>query len=110
MPTSNLAWQDNVVLLVYLVGMIGLGIWLGRRKRNDDEYFLASRRMPWFAVGISVIASILSSITYLSEPGEVWKSGTTHIAGKMLAIPFEMLFVWLVCIPFLMKFKFTSAY
>ncbi|MFT5465818.1 MAG: SSS family solute:Na+ symporter [Verrucomicrobiales bacterium] len=107
---SKLAWQDNLVLLVYIVGMIVLGIWLSRRKRSDDEYFLAGRKMPWFAVGISVIASILSSVTYLSEPGEIWKSGVTHISGKMLAIPFEMLFVWLVCIPFLMKFRFTSVY
>lgn len=107
---SKLAWQDNAVLIVYLVGMIVFGAWLARRKSTDDDYFLAGRRMPWFAVGISVIASILSSITYLSEPGEVWESGVTHMAGKLLAIPFEMLFVWLVCIPFLMKFKFTSAY
>lgn len=107
---SKLAWQDNLVLLVYIVGMIALGVWLSRRKRSDNEYFLAGRRMPWFAVGISVIASILSSVTYLSEPGEIWKSGVTHISGKMIAIPFEMLFVWLVCIPFLMKFRFTSAY
>lgn len=107
---ANLTWQDNTVIVVYLAGMIGLGIWLGRRERNDEEYFLAGRRMPWFAVGVSVIASILSSLTYLSEPGEVWKSGVTHLIGKMLAIPFEMILVWLLCIPFLMRFRFTSAY
>jgi SSS family solute:Na+ symporter len=107
---AALTWQDNAVILVYLAGMVGLGLWLGRRERSDEEYFLAGRKMPWFAVGVSVIASILSSITYLSEPGEIWKSGATHIAGKMLAIPVEMALVFFVCIPFMMRFRFTSAY
>jgi SSS family solute:Na+ symporter len=105
-----LAWQDHAVIAVYLAGMIAFGIYLSRRQSSDDEYFLAGRRMPWFAVGLSVIASLLSSLTYLSEPGEVWKSGVTHIFGKMLAIPFEMVIVWVFCIPFMMRFRYTSAY
>ncbi|HAY82440.1 MAG TPA: hypothetical protein DCY79_21750, partial [Planctomycetaceae bacterium] len=110
MPLPALAWQDYAVIVLYLAAMIAFGAWLARRKRNDEEYFLAGRRMPWFAVGMSVIASLLSSLTYLSEPAEVWKSGVTHMTGKMLAIPFEMLIVWIFCVPFMMRFRFTSAY
>ncbi|MCA9119080.1 MAG: sodium/solute symporter [Planctomycetaceae bacterium] len=105
-----LAWQDHAVIVAYLAGMIAFGVYLSRRQSSDEEYFLAGRQMPWFAVGMSVIASLLSSLTYLSEPGEVWKSGVTHIFGKMLAIPFEMLIVWVFCIPFMMRFRYTSAY
>ena len=105
-----LAWQDHAVIVAYLAGMIAFGVYLSRRQSSDDEYFLAGRQMPWFAVGMSVIASLLSSLTYLSEPGEVWKSGVTHIFGKMLAIPFEMIIVWVFCIPFMMRFRYTSAY
>ena len=106
----GLTWQDNAVLVVYLTGMIVLGLWLSRRKGGDEDYFLAGRSMPWVAVGMSVIASLLSSLTFLSEPGEVWKSGATHIFGKLLAIPFEMLIVFFFCIPFMMRFRFTSVY
>jgi len=108
--SSALRWQDHAVIVAYLAGMIVLGLVLARRQRSEDEYFLAGRRMPWFAVGVSVIASLLSSLTYLSEPGEVWASGVTHMFGKMLAIPFEMMLVWVFCIPFMMRFRFTSAY
>ncbi len=106
----QLATADLLVIAVYLIAMIALGIYLSRRQDNDEEYFLAGRRMPWFAVGMSVIASLLSSLTYLSEPGEVWNSGITHSLGKLMAIPFEMTFVWLFCIPFMMRFRYTSAY
>lgn len=105
-----LAWQDHLVIAVYLAAMIAMGAWFSRRQRTDEEYFLGGRRMPWFPVGISIIASLLSAITYLAEPGEVWHSGVMHMAGKLLAVPFEMVFVWLFCIPFLMRFRFTSAY
>ena len=97
---TKLPWQDNAVIILYLGGMLALGFWLSR-QRSDEDYFLAGRKMPWFVVGLSVIASIRSSLTYLSEPGEAWKSGVTHLTGTMIAVPFEMLFVWLVCIPFL---------
>ena len=107
---AALPWQDNAVIITYLGGMLLLGFWLSRRQRSGNDYFLAGRTMHWFIVGISVIASILSSLTYLSEPGEIWMSGITHLTGKIIAIPFEMAFVWLVCIPFLMRFRITSAY
>ena len=108
--SSALAWQDHAVIVGYIIGMIALGAYLSRKQQTDEDYFLGGRRMPWFAVGLSVIASLLSSLTYLSEPGEVWKSGITHQFGKMIAIPLEMLFVFLVCVPFLMRFRYTTAY
>ena len=107
---AALSFLDYTVIIVYLAGMILLGWWLSRRQKSDEEYFLAGRGMPWFAVGVSVIASLLSSLTYLSEPGEVWNSGVTHVFGKMIAIPIEMLIVFFICIPFMMRFRFTSAY
>jgi SSS family solute:Na+ symporter len=108
--TSQLAWPDYLVIVAYCVGTIIMGVYFSRRQTSDDEYFLGGRRMPWFAVGLSVIATLLSSLTYLSEPGEVWKSGVINVLGKMLAIPLEVVFVWVFCIPFLMRFNYTSAY
>lgn len=101
---------DYAVLIAYLVAMLAMGVWLSGKQDTDEEYFLGGRQMPWFAVGLSVIASLLSSLTYLSEPGEVWNSGVTQFFGKMLAIPLEMLFVIVFIVPFMMRFRFTSAY
>jgi SSS family solute:Na+ symporter len=110
MTLFALTWLDHAVVVGYLLGMLWLGALFSRKQNSGDEYFLASRSLPWFAIGLSVIATLMSSLTYVSEPGEVWKSGITNVAGKMLAIPFEMLLVWLVVIPFLTRFRYTSAY
>ncbi len=101
---------DYTVVVAYLLGMLWLGALFSRRQATNDEYFLGGRTIPWFAIGLSIIATLMSSLTYVSEPGEVWKSGVTNMAGKMLAIPFEMAIVYGIFIPFLAKLKYTSAY
>src|SRR5262245_27782746 len=105
-----LAWQDYAVVLAYVGLLVAMGWYFARRQRSNDEYFLASRSVPWFAVGVSIIATLMSSLTYLSEPGEVWQSGVTTLLGKVAAILTEMVFVLVFFIPFLMRFRFTSAY
>src|SRR5262245_43801902 len=105
-----LAWQDYAVVSAYFGLLVVMGWHFARRQRSGEEYFLASRRVPWFAIGLSIIAALMSSLTYLSEPGEVWQSGLTTLIGKIVAILTEMIVVLLVIIPFLMRFRFVSAY
>lgn len=97
-------------MLAYLAFTLVVGLFASRKQDSDDEYFLARRQLPAWAVGLSILATLLSSLTYLSEPGEVWKSGVMNALGKLMAIPIEMTIVWLYIIPFLMRFRFTSAY
>ena len=66
---------DHLILVAYLVGMMLLGWRLSKRQHSDEEYFLGGRRMPWFAVGVSLIATLLSSVAYLGTPGVVWRFG-----------------------------------
>lgn len=106
----QLHFADHAVIVAYSVAMLLLGWRLAKRQKSDEEYFLGSRSLPWSAVGISVIASLLSSITYLSEPGNVWRYGFANIIGKLIAVPLEMAIVFMVCIPFFMRFRYTSAY
>jgi len=105
-----LAWQDHAVIVLYLVVLVAMGLHFSRKQKTGSEYFLAGRSVPWFALGLSIMATLMSSLTYLSEPGEVWLSGITTIVAKWIAILTEMVVVLLVIIPFLMRFRFTSVY
>jgi SSS family solute:Na+ symporter len=106
----GLAWQDHAVIAGYIGLLVVMGIHFARKQTTTDEYFLASRSVPWFALGLSIMATLMSSLTYLSEPGEVWLSGLTTILGKVGAVLTEMVIVLVFIIPFLMRFRFTSAY
>jgi len=64
-----------VAILVYLAGINLLGGWLGRGQRNAGDYFLGSHAMPWWAVTASVVATETSALTFLSVPGDAYRSG-----------------------------------
>jgi SSS family solute:Na+ symporter len=110
MPLLALTNLDYAVVGVYILVLAYMGWHFARRQKNTAEYFLASRSVPWFALGLSIMATLMSSITYLSEPGEVWLSGLTTIVGKVFAVAVETVIVLLFIIPLLMRFRFTSAY
>ena len=58
------------VLAIYLLVVISIGIWMARKQKTTEDYFLAGRRMPWFVVGMSIFASLASAISYLGIPSE----------------------------------------
>src|SRR5512137_1875478 len=64
-----------VAVLVYLAGINLLGAWLGRGQKNAGDYFLGSHAMPWWAVMASIVATETSALTFLSVPGDAYKSG-----------------------------------
>ena len=60
---------DWLVLIAYLVGTTWLGIWLGRDQKDARDYFVASQRIPWWAILFSVVATETSALTFISIPG-----------------------------------------
>jgi SSS family transporter len=57
------------VLVIYLAGTTALGLWIGRRQKSANDYFIAERSIPWWAVMFSVVASETSALTFISIPG-----------------------------------------
>ena len=101
---------DHVVLVVYLGAMMFLGWRLSKGQTSDEEYFLGGRRLPWFAVGVSIIASLLSSISFLAYPGVIWRFGFGQLVSSFLSFPIDLLVILLITIPFFAGFRFTTAY
>jgi solute:Na+ symporter, SSS family len=60
---------DFFVLVLYLAGTTALGIWLGRDQKDAKDYFVAGKRIPWWAILFSVVATETSALTFISIPG-----------------------------------------
>ncbi len=60
---------DLFVLLLYLGGTTGLGMYIGRNQKSANDYFVAERAIPWWAVLFSIVASETSALTFISIPG-----------------------------------------
>lgn len=100
---------DYVAVVAYLLFTFGIALWFGRKQHTVDEFFVGGRRMPWFAVGLSILATLFSTLTYLGMPGFTIKSGIGVYAGY-LAAPFSIVVIAFLWIPFFMRLRLTSAY
>jgi SSS family solute:Na+ symporter len=74
---------DWGVLGGYLVLMAGIGFWASRKKTDAEGYFLAERRMPTFAVALSIIATSLSIATFVGVPQAAFKGDLTYLSLNM---------------------------
>ena len=100
---------DYAVVLVYLLGVLAVGCFFSRRQHETSEFFVGGRRMPWLAVGLSIVATMLSTVSYLATPGEVIQHGLALSVG-WLAIPIAFVIVNFLWIPFFMRLGVTSIY
>ena len=100
---------DYAIVFLYMIGMLGMGIYLSRKQETIEDFFVAGRSMPWLATGLSMIATLMSTLSYLGSPGEMIKHGVAQFFG-ILALPLVFLVVWGLWVPFFMKLRLTSAY
>lgn len=107
--SGGLTTIDAVALGIYLIAMLVMGIRIARRNASTEDFFLGGRELPSWAVGISLIASLLSTITYLGMPGEMFRTGIGFLT-RQLGLPLVLLVVWFVWLPFFMRLNLTSAY
>lgn len=108
MPAS-LNTIDLVIIAGYLMAMIGIGVYYSLSNKTAEDYLLGSRRMPPRSVGLSLFASLLSTISFLAWPGEVIKHGPS-VLFQALAYPIVFFLVGWFLIPKIMKQPVTSAY
>jgi solute:Na+ symporter, SSS family len=63
-----LSAADWIVIILYLSGIIGLGVWLGRGQKSTRDYFLGGRDISWWGVGFSIVATETSALTFIGVP------------------------------------------
>ena len=106
---AGLHFVDWAILVLYASSTIFLGWWFGRRQKSAKEYFIGSGRMNPVLIGVSLFATLLSTISYLSFPGETFGKGPAYMANY-LVYPVIFLIVGFVLIPVYMRQRVTSAY
>ena len=108
-PSGGLTPVDWVIILVYALGTIFLGWYYSRKQSSTSEYFVGTGNMNPMLIGVSLFATLLSTISYLSMPGESLGKGPMYLVS-IFAVPAVFLFVGFVLLPVYMKHRVTSAY
>ena len=105
----RLTFLDWLIIAIYGFLMLFIGWYYSRRNKTQEDYVLGGRKMNPTSVGISLFATLLSTLSYLSYPGEMIKHGPVIFSG-MIAYPLIYYVAGWWLIPYIMKMKVTSAY
>lgn len=70
---------DWIVLIASLVGIVGYGLWKGRGSRNTRDYLLAGKSMRWWVIGLSIMATQASAITFIGTTGQGYTDGIRFV-------------------------------
>src|SRR5215218_6058154 len=100
---------DWVVVVVYLVWIVWDGLRRSTRTDEVEGYFLANRSLPWWAVGLSVMATQLSAITLVGTTGQGYADGMRFIQFYF-GLPIAMIILSVTLVPFFYRARVYTAY
>src|SRR2546426_7940693 len=100
---------DWLVILAYLLGIIALGVWFGKDQRTTRDYFLGSKNIPWWGIGLSIVAAETSALTIISVPAMAFGGDMTFlqiIIGYVIA----RILLAMAMVPHYLKGEIYSPY
>jgi Na+/proline symporter len=100
---------DWIVVAAYLAWVVIDGVRMSKRTKEVDGYLLAGRSLPWWAVGLSVMATQLSAITMVSTTGQGYASGMKFVQFYF-GLPIAMIILSVTAVPFFWRAKVYTAY
>jgi len=75
-----------IVIGIYFAAVAGIGFWFARRQNSTEAYFAARRSVPHWAMGLSMFATIISSITFIAYPGAAFKGNWNQLVPGFMAV------------------------
>jgi solute:Na+ symporter, SSS family len=102
-------WLDWAIVAAYLVYIVYDGLRLTKRSNEVEGYFLANRSLPWWAVGLSVMATQLSAITLVGTTGQAYADGMRFVQFYF-GLPLAMVILCLTVVPFFYRARVYTAY
>ncbi|MCC6679768.1 MAG: sodium/solute symporter, partial [Phycisphaeraceae bacterium] len=97
------------VLIVYLLAMVGVGVYFANKNKNTNDYFRGGQTIPWWAAACSIFATMLSSITYMATPAKAYAQDLVYALGTIGIVGIAPIAAY-IALPFFHKIDATSAY
>ena len=107
--SKNFAWQDYIVLIVYLMLLVCVGFYFSGKEKTTSDFFLGGKRIPWWVAGLSIMATQVSSIGFMAIPAKSYATNWQYFLGILswfIVVPVVTRYF----IPFFCKLNVTTAY
>ncbi|MCB0704106.1 MAG: sodium:solute symporter [Saprospiraceae bacterium] len=100
---------DWLIMLGTLLGIVAYGIWKTRNVNNVRSYLLGDKDLPWWTIGLSIMATQASAITFLSTPGQAYEDGM-RFAQFYFGMPIAMVILAIFFLPIYYRLNVYTAY
>jgi len=100
---------DWVVMFGWLVFLVSYGLWRGRGSASTDQFMLAGKTMPWYAMGLSIMATQASAITFISTTAQAYVDGMRFVQFYF-GLPLAMVILSATAVPIFHRAKVFTAY
>ncbi|MDQ6630517.1 MAG: sodium/solute symporter [Verrucomicrobiota bacterium] len=107
--TSFLSVGDWLIISIYLLGIIALGFWFGRDQKNTRDYFLGSKDIPWWGIGLSIVAAETSALTIIGVPAMAY-GGNLAFIQLIIGYVIARIILAVVMVPHYFKGEIYSPY
>ncbi len=104
-----LGWIDIAVLAAYFGLTMGMGFFFARKNTNTEEYFLGGRSFPGWALGLSLLGTSISSVTFIAFPADTFKTTWIRFLPHIVFPVAALVAAWFV-LPFFRRGTISSAY
>ena len=104
-----MGWIDWVVLLFTLISIVAYGSWKTRKNNNLEGFLKGNNSENWSTIGLSIMATQASAITFLSTPGQAYESGMGFIQFYF-GLPLAMIIISVFFLPIYYRLKVYTAY
>src|SRR2546422_1080968 len=100
---------DWAIICLYLLGIIGLGLWFGKDQHNTRDYFLGSKNVPWWGMGLSIVAAETSALTIIGGPAMAY-GGNIAFLQMIIGYVIARALLAIVLVPHYFKGEIYSPY
>lgn len=100
---------DYAIIVAMFVISIGIGLYFSRKQKDTNNYFKAGGKIPSWAIGMSILATLISSVTFLAYPGEGYSSNWIRLVQGLM-VPLVLVFILGMIVPLFRKVIRLSAY
>lgn len=105
----SIRWLDLLVIVIYMGALVSIGLRFSRRQVSTDRYFVAKRSIPGWAMGLSLLATLISSVTFIAYPGSAYGGNWTNLVPGFMVVV-VLILAGAVVIPFYRHVVGVSAY
>ena len=100
---------DWIILVSILIFIVGYGVWKSRNINSTESFLHGDKSLKWYTIGLSVMATQASAITFLSTPGQAYEDGM-RFAQFYFGLPLAMVILCIFVLPLFFRLKVYTAY